>query len=89
MEGIEVPDYQVEEQMEAIRKDAQGEELDEATIRPKVESTLMRQLVFDFLAENANLEVEYTDEPEFDEAMMQKLADESLSREEELAAEAE
>jgi hypothetical protein len=49
----------------------------------------MRQLVFDFLAENANLEVEYTDEPEFDEAIMQKLADESLSREEELAAEAE
>jgi trigger factor len=89
LEGIEVPDYQVEEQMEAIRKDAQGEEIDEAAIRPKVVSTLMRQMVFDFLAKNANLEVEYTDEEEkFDEALMQKLADESLEREQQLAAEA-
>jgi trigger factor len=90
MEGIEVPDYQVEEQMEAIKKDAGDEEFDETTIRPKVESTLQRQLVFDFLAENANLEVEYTDDDneQFDEALMEKLADEALEREEKLAAEA-
>ena len=46
MEDIEVPDYQVEEQMHAIKKDAaeSKEEFDEAAIRPKVESTLMRQM---------------------------------------------
>lgn len=90
MEGIEVPDYQVEEQMEAIKKDAQGEEIDEASIRPKVESTLLRQMVFDFLAQNANLSVEYMEEgeEEFDEGLMQQLADEAVEREEKLAAEA-
>lgn len=87
MEGLEVPDYQIEEQMEAIRKDAEGEELDEATIRPKVESTLLRQMVFDFLAENAKLDVEYTEEEDFDEGLMQSLAEQSLEREEKLAAE--
>jgi trigger factor len=87
MEGLEVPEYQIEEQMEAIRKDAEGEELDEAAIRPKVESTLMRQMVFDFLAENAKLDVEYTEEEDFDEGLMQNLAEQSLEREEKLAAE--
>ena len=90
MEGIEVPDYQVEEQMEAIKKDAEGEEFDETAIRPKVESTLQRQMVFDFLAKNSNLEVEYVDDSndQFDEALMERLAQESLEREEKLAAEA-
>ena len=46
MEDIEVPDYQVEERMHTIKKDAaeSKEEFDEAAIRPKVESTLMRQM---------------------------------------------
>lgn len=82
LEGIDVPDYQVEEQMESIRKDAAGsEDFDENMIRAKVQTTLQRQAVMDWLAENAELEVEYSEE-EFDEKLMQQLADESLKREE-------
>lgn len=91
VEGIEVPDYQVEEQLQAIKKDAKGssEEFDETMIRPKVESTLQRQLVFDFLAKNANLTVEYLEEEEqFDEEVMNKLLEETLEREREMAEKA-
>lgn len=81
IEGIDIPDYQVEEQMEAIRKDAaqEGEEIDEAAIRGKVEATLQRQAVMDFLAENADLDVQYQDD-KFDADLMEKLAQESLER---------
>lgn len=83
MEGITVPSYQVEEQMESIRKDAaeSKEELDEAMIRGKVETTLQRQAVYDWLAENAELEVEYIEEEQFDEKLMEQLAEDSLKRE--------
>ena len=89
VEGIDVPDYQVEEQLQAIKRDAEGssEEFDETMIRPKVESTLQRQLVFDFLAKNANLTVEYLEEEQFDEKMMNKLLEETLERERKLAEE--
>lgn len=85
LEEIEVPDYQVEEQMEAIKQDAaeSKEEFDEAQIRSRVAATLQREAVMDFLAENADLDVEFKEEEEFDEEFMQKLADESLAREEE------
>lgn len=90
LENIEVPDYQVEEQMESIRKDAQEDDkFDENVIRGKVEATIQRQLVMDFLAENAKLEVEFTDEQEFDEELMTKLAEESLERERQMAEEKE
>lgn len=86
LENIEVPDYQVEEQLEAIRKDAQqeGDEFDENMIRGKVEATLQRQAVFDFLAEQGKLEVIYKEE-EFDAKLMEKLAQESLEREKAIA----
>eukprot|EP00980_Cylindrotheca_fusiformis_P019948 scaffold7025_cov123-Cylindrotheca_fusiformis.AAC.7 len=85
MEQIEVPDYQVEEQMEAIKQDAaeSKEDFDEAQIRARVASTLQREAVMDFLADNADLEVEFTEGEEFDEALMEQLAQESLQREEE------
>lgn len=92
LEGIDVPDYQVEEQMESIKQEAAEakEEFDEADIRSRVEATLQRQAVMDFLAEHANLEVEFTDDDgRFDEALMEKLAAESLAREQELAAKSE
>ena len=80
LESITVPDYQIEEQMEAIRKDAgDSEEFDENMVRAKVQTTMERQAVFDWLAENSKLEVEYKEE-EFDEKLMQTLADESLER---------
>jgi len=91
MEGIDVPDYQVEEQLEAIRKDAaqEGEEIDESSLRGKVEATLQRQAVFDFLADNANLDIKFKDEG-FDPELMERLAEESLKRiEEETGASAE
>jgi Bacterial trigger factor protein (TF) C-terminus len=84
LEGITVPAYQVDEQMEVIRKDAaeSKEEFDEALIRGKVETTLTRQAVYDWLAERADLTVEYLEqEPLFDEKLMEKLAAESLQRE--------
>lgn len=85
LEGITVPDYQVEEQLQAIKKDAgDSEEFDENMIRAKVQTTMERQAVMDWLAEKSNLEVEYNDE-EFDEDLMQKLADESLEREKRLS----
>lgn len=82
MENIEVPAYQVEEQIEAIKKDAaqENEEVDENMLRGKVESTLQRQAVFDFLADHSNLEVIYKEE-QFDEKLMEQLAEESLQRE--------
>lgn len=81
IEGIEVPDYQVEEQMEAIRKDAaqEGDQIDEEMVRGKVEATLQRNAVMDFLAEHADLDVNYKEET-FDEELMEKLAAESLER---------
>ena len=82
LESITVPPYQVEEQMESIRKDAQGEELDEKMLRGKVETTLQRQAVFNFLANKAELEVEFAEEDEeFDEGLMEKLAEETMKRE--------
>lgn len=83
MEGIEVPDYQVEEQMEAIKQEAaeSNEEFDEAQIRSRVAATLQREAVMDFLADNADLEIEFIEE-EFDEELMEQLAQESLKREE-------
>lgn len=88
LENINVPDYQVQEQMEAIRKDAaeHKEDFDENLIRAKVETTLQRQAVYDWLAERSNLKVEYTtnEDEKFDEALMEQLAAESLKREQEL-----
>ncbi len=91
IEGIEVDDYQVEEQMEAIKKEAaeSSEEMDDAQMRARVEATLQRQMVMDFLAENADLDVEFVEgEGDFDEKLMQKLAEESLEREQEMDAKA-
>lgn len=87
LEGIEVPSYQVDEQFENIKKEQQqrgsDEEIDETMIRQKIETTLMRRLVFDFLAENAELEVIYRDgkEPEIDQALLDQLAQDTLDRE--------
>lgn len=88
VEGIEVPADQVEEQLQALTKEAadQGDQdFDPDQLRGKVETTLMRRLVFDFLAEHADLDVEYVEE-KFDEEMLEKLAEESLAREQTMAA---
>jgi len=88
IENIEVEDYQVEEQMESIKQEATNskEELDEEGIRSRVEATIQRQKVMDFLADNGDLDVKFVEgEGDFDESLMEKLADESLAREEEEA----
>jgi FKBP-type peptidyl-prolyl cis-trans isomerase (trigger factor) len=89
LEGITVPSYQVDEQMENIKKDAaqSSEEFDEGMVRAKVETTLVRQAVMNWLADQSKLEVQYVEE-KFDEALMQQLAEESLKREEEMARKA-
>ena len=82
LENIEVPSYQVEEQLEAVKKEANGEDLgDENILRSKIESTLMRRTVYDFLAEHSDLTVEYTEEPKFDEALMEQLAAQTIENE--------
>jgi len=83
LEGIDVPDYQVEEQMEAIRKDAgESEEFDENMIRAKVQTTLQRQAVMDWLADKSVLEVEYSEDGEqVDEKLLEELAEQTLQRE--------
>ena len=86
LESIEVEPSAVDEQIGSLRQEAGDEEFDEAQVRARVESTLQRRLVFDFLNEHSSLDVEYVEENEnFDEEMMQKLADESLQREKENA----
>ena len=86
LENINIPAYQVEEQLENIRKDAaaQKEELDENMIRAKVETSLQRSAVMDWLAERAELEVEYQGEEVIDEGLLNKLAEDSLKREKEM-----
>jgi len=79
LESLNVPAFQIEEQLEAVRKEAAGEDLgDENVLRTKIESTLMRRMVFDFLADNADLDVEYVEEEEFDEKLMEELAEQTL-----------
>lgn len=86
LESIEVEPSAVDEQIGSLRQEAGDEEFDEAQVRAKVESTLQRRLVFDFLNEHSSLDVECVEENEnFDEEMMEKLADESLQREKENA----
>jgi len=86
LESISVPDYQVEEQMEMIRKDVQdSEEFDENMIRARVQTTLQRQAVMDWLAEHAVLEVIYEQEV-FDQGLLDELAEESLEREKQKAS---
>jgi FKBP-type peptidyl-prolyl cis-trans isomerase (trigger factor) len=89
LENIQVPAYQIEEQIQSLKDQATKEgtttdDMDDEQMRRKVESTLERRMVYDFLAEAADLEVEYIEEEEgFDEALMEKLAAESLAREQE------
>ena len=95
LENIQVPAYPVEEQVQSLKdqatKTGETDEFDDESVRKKVESTLERRMVFDFLAEHANLEVEYMKEGEgeFDEAMLEKLAQESLEREQTSSVEGE
>jgi len=85
LEKLEVPAYQIEEQMENLKMEAQqaGDEIDEAQIESRVRATLESRLAFDFLAEHSDLEVEYVDENDekIDEEMLAKLAEDSLKRE--------
>jgi len=85
LENIEVPAYQIDEQMENLKMEAQqaGDEFDEGMVRQRVQATLQSRLVFDFLAENADLEIEYVDENDvkIDQELLAKLAEDSLKRE--------
>jgi FKBP-type peptidyl-prolyl cis-trans isomerase (trigger factor) len=86
LENIQVPAYQVEEQIQSLKDQATKDgtaanDMDDEQIRRKVESTLERRMVYDLLADAAILEVEYINEEVFDEALMEKLAAESLERE--------
>jgi trigger factor len=84
LEGFEVPAYQIDEQLLAIQKEANGEDIgDETVLRSKIESTIMRRLVFEFLAENAELDVQYVEEEVFDEDLMEKLTADTMQRESE------
>ncbi len=86
LENIQVPAYQVEEQIQSLKDQAAKDgtsmdDTDDEQLRRKVESTLERRMVYDLLADAAELKVEYINEGDFDEALMEKLAAESLARE--------
>jgi trigger factor len=86
LENIQVPAYQVEEQMQSLKDQAAKDgtnmdDTDDEQLRRKVESTLERRMVYDLLADAADLTVEYINEEGFDEALMERLAAESLARE--------
>mmetsp|Transcript_14152 Transcript_14152/g.40332 ORF Transcript_14152/g.40332 Transcript_14152/m.40332 type:complete len:586 (+) Transcript_14152:241-1998(+) len=85
LEKIDVPAYQVEEQLESVKTQAakDNEEIDETVMRTKIEATLQRQLVMDFLAENGDLRIEFTDDNEFDEGLMEELAQSTIKAAEE------
>lgn len=92
LENIQVPAYQVEEQLQSLKDQATKEgtaasDMDDDQLRRKVESTLERRMVYDLLAEAANLMVEYINEGGFDEALMERLATESAERERKLEEE--
>jgi len=79
-----VPDpTDVEAQMQSVKKEVEdaGETFDDAALRPRVESTIQRKMVFDLMAREANLDVEYVGEEDFDPELLTKLAQESLERE--------
>lgn len=84
LENIEVPESQIDEQMANLKKEQEKSDddgpMDEQQMRQKIETTLQSRLVFDFLAEHANLDVVFEEE-EFDEDIMNKLAQDSLARE--------
>jgi FKBP-type peptidyl-prolyl cis-trans isomerase (trigger factor) len=86
LENIQVPAYQIEEQIQSLKDQAAKDgtsmdDTDDEQLRRKVESTLERRMVYDLLADAAELKVEYINEGDFDEALMEKLAAESLARE--------
>lgn len=86
LENIQVPAYQVEEQIQSLKDQAAKDgtsmdDTDDEQLRRKVESTLERRMVYDLLADASDLKVEYINEEDFDEALMEKLAAESLARE--------
>merc|ERR1712238_476975 len=79
LENIEVASYEVDEQIANLKKEMG----DEAKLRAKVEQTIQRKMVFDYLDSVADLSVTYKDENEgFDADLMDTLAKESLDREE-------
>jgi trigger factor len=90
LENIDVPENDVMEQLKSLKLEAEkeGEEFDEAVVRSKVEATLQKRLVFDFLAEHADLEVEYKEEDKFDAESMEQILEESVEREKKWAEEA-
>jgi len=89
LEGIEVPAFQVEEQMENIKKEANSEDLgDDNVLQGEVESTILRRMVYEFLAEKSDLTVKYEEDMALDEKMIEELAQQSLEREEQDAANA-
>merc|ERR1712161_116341 len=84
IEEIEVASYEVDEQIANLKKENADEDMgDEAKLRSKVEQTIQRKMVFDYLDGVADLSVTYKDENEgFDADLMDTLAKESLDREE-------
>jgi len=61
LEGVKVSEEEMSEQLGSLAKQAEkeGGEFDEESLRPRVESALLRKLVFDVLAEKADLVIEY------------------------------
>mmetsp|Transcript_18462 Transcript_18462/g.38456 ORF Transcript_18462/g.38456 Transcript_18462/m.38456 type:complete len:547 (+) Transcript_18462:28-1668(+) len=83
IENIRVAPDEIEEQMANLKKEVaqSGEEFDEQQMRAKVEATLLRSQVMDYLAGKATLDVKFEEEGDFDEDLMNNIMEEQAERE--------
>ena len=63
-----------------------SQEFDENQMRGKIEATLLRNQVMDFLASSAKLDVKYEEEGEFDEDLMNEIMEKQAEAERERVA---
>eukprot|EP00518_Triparma_eleuthera_P004897 CAMPEP_0182454796 /NCGR_PEP_ID=MMETSP1319-20130603/1263_1 /TAXON_ID=172717 /ORGANISM="Bolidomonas pacifica, Strain RCC208" /LENGTH=554 /DNA_ID=CAMNT_0024652819 /DNA_START=22 /DNA_END=1686 /DNA_ORIENTATION=+ len=85
LENIRVSPQEVEEQLANLKKEA-GDEYDEGQLRPKVESTLLKNYVMELLTDRAKLDITYEEEGKFDQKLMDELMEQTIKREEEEAS---
>ena len=85
LENVRVSPQEIEEQLANLKKEA-GDEYDEGQLRPKVESTLLKNYVMELLTDRAKLDITYEEEGQFDQKLMDDLMQQTVEREEKEAA---
>lgn len=87
LEGLRVDPAEVDEQIAALKKQAaeQEQELgDEAVVRPKVEAQLLKNIVFNLLADKGDMKVTFAESDigeEFSPEILDEVMEAQLKRE--------